>query len=113
WQTRPFPNQPRPTFGVDIACRAGHLSTGTRQRSLRTCDWSSMAVKLWKNTKTLDGLIDESSITDSPEDADVALLGSKGIDLDAFPKLRGIFRAGVGRENVPEAAASARGIKVA
>ncbi len=72
-----------------------------------------MTVKLWKNTNTLDGLIDELPTTDSPEDADVALLGSKGIDLDSFPKLRGIFRAGVGRENVPEAAAAARGIKVA
>jgi phosphoglycerate dehydrogenase-like enzyme len=72
-----------------------------------------MAVKLWKNTKTLDGLIDEIPTTESPQDADVALLGSKGIDLDAFPKLRGIFRAGVGRENVPEAAAAARGIQVA
>jgi phosphoglycerate dehydrogenase-like enzyme len=70
-------------------------------------------LKIWMNTKTLDGLINDLSITDSKEEADIALLGSKPIDLVDFPNLKGVFRAGVSRDNVPVKEAKKKGIKVA
>jgi phosphoglycerate dehydrogenase-like enzyme len=68
---------------------------------------------LWKNTKTLDGLIDDISQTQSKEKAEIALMGSKSINLNEFPKLRGIFRVGVSSTNVPVAEAKKRNISVA
>ena len=67
---------------------------------------------LWKNTKTLDGLIDDLEITNNKNEADVALLGSKVLHLNEFPNLKGIFRAGVSKNNVPVEEAKIRGIKV-
>lgn len=69
-------------------------------------------MKIWKNTPTLDGLIDDWPVTTSKEEATVALLGSKPIILSEFPHLKGIFRAGVGKDNVPEEEAKKRGIKI-
>lgn len=70
-------------------------------------------IKIWKNTKTLDGLVDDMTFTECKEDADVALLGSKPIQLQDFPHLKGIFRAGVSKDNVPIEEANQKGIKVA
>ena len=72
-----------------------------------------MRLRLWKNTNTLDGLIDDFPISERPEDAELALLGGKSLDLARFPHLRGIFRAGVGRDNVPLDEAARRDIRVA
>lgn len=69
-------------------------------------------MKIWKNTSTLDGFDTGLSLTESKEDADLILLGSKPIDLNTFQNLKGIFRAGIGRDNVPEAEAKSRGIVV-
>lgn len=70
-------------------------------------------IKIWKNTKTLDGLIDDLTFTENKAEAGIALLGSKPINIEEFPNLKGIFRAGVGKDNVPIEAAARRGIKVA
>lgn len=70
-------------------------------------------IKIWKNTKTLDGLIDDLAFTENKREAEIALLGSKPIKLEEFPGLKGIFRAGVGKDNVPIEEAARRGIKVA
>lgn len=70
-------------------------------------------LKIWKNTKTLDGLVDDLIFTESKEEADIALLGSKPIQLEDFPNLKGIFRAGVSKDNVPMEEAARKGIKVA
>jgi len=67
---------------------------------------------LWKNTKTLDGFIDDIPQTSSQKNADIALMGSKPIYLDEFPKLKGIFRVGVSSTNVPVAEAKKRNIAV-
>ncbi len=67
-------------------------------------------MKIWKNTATLDGYDDGLSFTDVKEDADIALLGGKPIALDEFTGLKGIFRVGISGDNVPIAAAEARGI---
>jgi phosphoglycerate dehydrogenase-like enzyme len=70
-------------------------------------------IKIWKNTKTLDGQVDDLTFTDYKKEADIALLGSKPVRPEEFPKLKGIFRAGVGRDNFPIKEADRRGIKVA
>lgn len=67
-------------------------------------------MKIWRNTTTLDGYIPEIAFTEDKAFAEVALVGGKRIDLAEFPALRGIFKTGVGRDNVPEQEASERGI---
>jgi len=67
---------------------------------------------IWKNTATLDGFDEGLHFTRSKKDADIALLGSKPINLNEFPNLKGIFRAGIGRDNVPEKEAKKRKIIV-
>ena len=68
-------------------------------------------MNIWSNTKTLDGYISDIPLTPDKAIAEIALVGGKAIDLAEFPKLRGIFKTGVGRDNVPEEAARARGIR--
>ncbi|MCP5107716.1 MAG: hydroxyacid dehydrogenase [bacterium] len=70
-------------------------------------------LKIWTNTKTLDGLLDDLIFTDSKEEADIVLMGSKPISLQEFPNLKGIFRAGVSHDNVPVKEAEKKGIHIA
>jgi phosphoglycerate dehydrogenase-like enzyme len=67
-------------------------------------------MKIWSNTSTLNGLIDDLEFTEDTEEAEIALIGSKSLDLDKFPCLKGIFKTGVGRDNVPVEQAWERGI---
>jgi len=67
---------------------------------------------LWKNTKTLDGMIDDLPQTKSKAKAELALLGSKPINLNKFPILQGIFRVGVSTTNVPKEEANKRNIAI-
>ena len=63
---------------------------------------SNQAIKIWKNTSTLNGYDEGLQFTGNKIEADIALLGSKAINLEQFPNLKGIFRAGIGKDNVPE-----------
>ena len=69
-------------------------------------------IKIWKNTATLDGFDEGLFFTDNKKEASIALLGSKPITLSEFPLLKGIFRAGIGKDNVPENEAKQKGIIV-
>ena len=69
-------------------------------------------MKIWKNTTTLDKFLPELEEVCDPEEAELAVIGGKSIDLDQLPKLRGLFKCGIGRDNVPEADCAERGIKV-
>ena len=69
-------------------------------------------MKVWKNTNTLDGYDNGILFTSNKIDAEILLLGSKSIDLDEFPNIKGIFRAGIGNENVPETKAREKNIIV-
>lgn len=69
-------------------------------------------MKIWKNTKTLDGFDDGLTFTESKSKADIALIGSKPIEINNFPNIKGIFRAGIGRDNVPEKEAGKKGILI-
>lgn len=68
-------------------------------------------MKIWSNTKTLDGYLPGLQFVAEKSEAEVALVGGKAIDLNEFPRLRGIFKTGVGRDNVPEEEARRRGIR--
>ncbi|MBL51942.1 MAG: hydroxyacid dehydrogenase [Candidatus Marinimicrobia bacterium] len=57
--------------------------------------------KIWKNTSALDDYSDGLNFTNDKQKADIILLGSRSIDISQFPNLKGIFRAGVGKDNVP------------
>jgi phosphoglycerate dehydrogenase-like enzyme len=70
-----------------------------------------MTMQIWSNTKTLDDYVPEIQFTGDKDSAEVALVGGKPIDLREFPRLRGIFKTGVGRDNVPEREARTRGIR--
>ena len=71
-------------------------------------------LKMWRD---LDGhyqdvesyleLLNEDE--DVKADADIALIGSKPIDIDKMSNLKGIFRAGIGRDNVPIKEAQEKG----
>ncbi len=67
---------------------------------------------LYLNTNTLNGFIDDLPLTDAPQEAQVVLLGGKPIDVERFPRVRGLFRAGVGQDNIPWEAAQARNIEL-
>jgi len=67
---------------------------------------------VWKNTSTLDGYDNGLRFTENKKQADIALMGSKPINLDEFPNLKGIFRAGIGKDNVPEKKAVKKSIIV-
>ena len=66
----------------------------------------------WKNTNTLDYYFPALLATVEPEQAEIAVLGSKAVDLKQFPKLKGLFKCGVGVDNVPFAECQARHIAV-
>ena len=69
-------------------------------------------MKIWKNTSTVDGFDDSLEFTQSKLEADIVLIGSKPIEIKDFPNLKGIFRAGIGSDNVPETEAIKRGVIV-
>jgi D-3-phosphoglycerate dehydrogenase len=64
-------------------------------------------------TGALDGLVNDLPRTEDPELADLLVLGSQPMDFARFPRVRGLFRVGAGRENVPWAEAERRGVRVA
>lgn len=65
-------------------------------------------------TQTLDGLLGDLQLHHSDDrDANVLLVGGKAIDLDNYPKLQGIFKTGVGTDNLPFETAKERGIEIA
>ena len=65
---------------------------------------------IWKNTTILDTCSDGLSFTDIKNSTEIILMGSQPIDINKFPNLKGIFRAGVGRDNVPEKEAMRMGL---
>lgn len=69
-------------------------------------------MNLWKNTATLDHLFPELLHTVQENEAEIAVIGSKAIDLSVMPNLKGIFKCGVGTDNVPFAEAKKRGIEI-
>jgi phosphoglycerate dehydrogenase-like enzyme len=69
-------------------------------------------VKIWKGTNTLDGYLPELEYAEDPAAAEVMLVGGKKFDLQTFPQLKGIFKTGVGTDNLPFSEAEKRGISI-
>ena len=69
-------------------------------------------MKIYSNTSTLDGYDDGLNFTKDKSQAGIALMGSKPIILSEFPNLKGIFRVGIGKDNVPEEEAKRKNIIV-
>jgi len=58
-------------------------------------------IKIWKNTSALDNFSEGLEFTNNKNEAEIILLGSQDIAIKEFTTLRGIFRVGVGQENIP------------
>ena len=67
---------------------------------------------LWKQTKTLDGLINDLNIAKSKAEADIVLTGGKTVDLNEYPNLKGIFRCGATKTGLPYKEAEKRSVKI-
>jgi phosphoglycerate dehydrogenase-like enzyme len=69
-------------------------------------------MNLWKNTPTLDEFAPELLTPVSALEAEIAVVGGKPIPLDDLPKLKGIFKCGVGTDNIPFEECEKRGIEI-
>ena len=69
-------------------------------------------MKVYLATKTLEGYLPPLETTENPAEAEILLVGGKAIRLEEFPRLRCIFKTGVGTDNLPFTEAEARGIEV-
>ena len=67
---------------------------------------------IWENTTILNTCDDGLIFTEIAIEVDIALIDRKPIDIDAMPNLKGIFRAGIGHDNVPEKEAKEKGVVV-
>ncbi len=68
---------------------------------------------IYKATKTLDGFLPSLQYTEDKSKAEIILVGGKKLILDDFPKLRGIFKTGVGTDNLPFEEAATRDVNIA
>ena len=69
-------------------------------------------MQIFKATNTLDGYLPSLTYTEDKALAEVLVVGGKKFSLDEFPTLRGIFKTGVGTDNLPFAEASSRKIEI-
>ena len=69
-------------------------------------------MNVWKNTNTIDQYVPELCGNVSARLAEIAVIGSKEIDVDSMPNLKGIFKCGVGKDNVPFEKCEQRGIEI-
>ncbi len=69
-------------------------------------------MKIWKNTKTIDDQLDGRFELVDPADAEMAIVGGKPINLVDFPRLKGVFKCGIGKDNLPFDEAAERGVEI-
>ena len=71
-------------------------------------------IKIYKDTKTLDDYLfkREYKFTNDKSNADCLLVGGKEINLSEYPNLKGIFKTGVGTDNLPFSEAKKRNIQI-
>lgn len=67
---------------------------------------------IYKATNTLDGYLPSLNYTEDKDQAEIILVGGKKFFLDDFPQLRGIFKTGVGTDNLPFEEAAARSVTI-
>lgn len=71
-----------------------------------------MSIMVWANTRTLHPLIPELEQSVPPDQAEVAVVGASQFDVSSMPKLKAVFRCGVGTDNIDFAACKENGIRV-
>ena len=69
-------------------------------------------LKIFNATQTLKSFNQDLDYTMDKSAADLMIVGGKAIDLDEFPKLKGIFKTGVGIDNLPFKEAEKRGVAI-
>lgn len=69
-------------------------------------------LKIYKATNTLDKFTIPHVFTQNKNEADVIIVGGKPIDLEEFPLLKGIFKTGVGTDNLPFKEASEKQVRI-
>ena len=68
---------------------------------------------IYKATGTLDSCLPELEFTDNTSEAEIILVGGKRFAIEDFPRLVGIFKTGVGTDNLPFGKAQDRGVEIA
>ncbi len=69
-------------------------------------------MKIFKATSTLNSFLASVDLTKNPDEADIVLVGGQQIELSRFPKLIGIFKCGVGTDNLPFEEAKEKGVLI-
>jgi phosphoglycerate dehydrogenase-like enzyme len=71
-------------------------------------------MNIFKLTNTIDKYLDNAkyNFTNDKSKADLILVGGQKFDLNDFPKLKGIFKTGVGTDNLPFDEALKRNIEI-
>jgi phosphoglycerate dehydrogenase-like enzyme len=69
-------------------------------------------MQIFKATNTIDGYLPSLEYTTDKAAAEVILVGGKKLDLSEFPALKGIFKTGVGTDNLPFEEAERRGVEI-
>ncbi len=71
-------------------------------------------IPIFKATTTLDKYLHKNiyNFIEKKEDCECLLIGGKKIDLSEYPNLKGIFKTGVGTDNLPFKEAENRGIEI-
>jgi phosphoglycerate dehydrogenase-like enzyme len=67
---------------------------------------------IYKATNTLNKYLPNLEYTQNKSDAELLIVGGKKFDLADFPKVRGVFKTGVGTDNLPLEEAKRRGIEI-
>ena len=71
-------------------------------------------MKIFKGTNTLDNYLPQDlNFTSIKKDSEILLIGGKNINLSEFPNLKGIFKTGVGTDNLPFEEAKTKNISIA
>lgn len=65
---------------------------------------------IYKATNTLDAYLPQLDYSSDKSEAEILLIGGKKIALNDFPKLKGIFKTGIGTDNLPFEEAQLRGV---
>lgn len=69
-------------------------------------------MKIFKATNTLDSYLPPLNYTDDKSTAEIMLVGGKKFTLSDFPNLKGIFKTGVGTDNLPFDEAALRNVSI-
>ena len=69
-------------------------------------------LKIFKATKTLENFNKNLKYTSNKSESELLIVGGKEINLEEFPNLKGIFKTGVGVDNIPFEEAKKRDVLI-